>query len=155
MVQQSSVPRATLGQQVLDVQTKYAGQKTQTVRETTDEMGKEYMRSLQSIFEKHQHLPFDYYIVEIIQPDTFLPGAIKVKHIARRTEPFPEWGLAVYKVDNHSGDCTYLWGLPHEAEAMMMLQNPEGWERKTMQDIDDFMKGRLGPRQGKITGEFE
>ena len=135
--------RATLGQQILDVHSKYAGQKTQTVRETTDEMGIEYMRSLWKLIEQHQHLTEPYYIMEIIQPDTFLDGVIKVKHIARQTRPVPEWGIALYRVDNKLGECFYEWGLPHQAEALIMAQNPEGWEKKTMDDIRDFVQGKL------------
>src|SRR5689334_37502 len=93
-------PKRSLGQQVYDVQTKYAGQKTQTIRETTDEMGKEYMRSLWSVIEKHKHLKGTYYIVEMVSRDAIIPDAVKVVHVARRTRPLPEWGLALYRVDN-------------------------------------------------------
>lgn len=137
------VKKETLGQQWLSVQEKYAGQKTQTVRETTDEMGKEYMDSLWSLVEMHSHIQGLYYIQEIIQPDPFLEGVIKVKHIARRSRPNPEWGIALYSVNNKTCELTYEWGLPNEAEAMIMMSNPEGWDRKVVQDIKDFHQGNL------------
>lgn len=136
-------PRDTLGQQVLDAQIKYAGQITQTVRETTDAMGKEYMKSLWKVVEDHNHVKEDYYIVEIIQPDMFLEGVMKLKHIARRTRPSPEWGVALYKVHTSSGTVTYEWGLPHVEEAILMLQEPEGWDSKLITDIVEFSKGAL------------
>ncbi len=54
--------KKTLGQQVLDVQEKYAGKKTQTVRETTDEMGKKYMQHFEAHLNAHKHLDKPYYI---------------------------------------------------------------------------------------------
>lgn len=135
--------RKTLGQQVVEVQEKYAGQKTQEVRETTNEMGKGYMQSLEKLIEDNKHLKDDYYIMEILKPDSLLPGVISLKHIARRSRPLPEWGVALYKISNRSGTCTYEWGLPHAAEALIMVQNPEGWEAKTMADIQAFVQGRL------------
>ncbi len=133
----------TLGQQVLDVQTKYAGQKTQTVRETTDEMGKEYMSSLWKTVEMNNKETKDYYIMEILRPDSLLEGVMKLKHIARRTRPNPEWGVALYKVCPSSGSVTYEWGLPSAMEAFVMAQNPEGWDYKIIKDIRDFVQGTL------------
>lgn len=136
-------PKKTLGQQILDVQEKYAGQKTQTVRETTDEMGKEYMKSLQKVIDMHRNVKEDYYIMEIMRPDANLTGVINLKHIARRSRPKPEWGIALYKYHVESGELTYEWGLPHWSEAMIIAQNPEGWEPKTVKDIYDFVEGTL------------
>lgn len=133
------VKRETLGQQILDNHDKYAGQKTQTVRETTNAMGKDYMRSLWKLIEDHKNMDEPYYIMEIMRPDPILPQTIHVKHIARRTRPRPEWGIALYKVDNKLGECFYEWGLPHAAEALIMVQNPEGWDSKTIKDIKDFV----------------
>ena len=135
--------RQTLGQQVIDVLTKYAGQKTQTVRETTNEMGKEYMASLEKVIELQKGYNEDYYIMEILRPDHLLHGVMKLKHIARKTRPYPEWGVALYKVRPTSGTITYEWGLPNEAEAFIMVQNPEGWDSKLMSDIRDHVQGRL------------
>ena len=139
----SAEPRVTLGQQILDVQTKYAGQKTQTVRETTDEMGKSYMASLWKTVEMHKHMKEDYYIMEILRTDPMLEGVVHIKHIARRTRPKPEWGIGLYKVHVSSGNLEYQWGLPIKPEAIIMLQNPEGWEKKTIKDIYDFVQGTL------------
>jgi hypothetical protein len=136
--------RETLGQQLYDNQIKYAGQITQTVRETTDEMGKKYMEELikcaSDNLNKHNK---DFYILEIIEHDAILEGVIKVHFQARWTRPNPEWGLSLYKVSAESGDLRYLWGLPRKHEVFIMLQNPEGWETKTMQDISDHMQGKL------------
>lgn len=136
-------PHVTLGQQVLDVNAKYAGQKTQTVRETTNEMGKEYMKSLWKTIEMHNHMSEDYYIMEILRPDHLLEGVMKLKHIARKTRPNPEWGIALYKVHPSSGTVTYEWGLPSKSEAIIMLQNPEGWDGKIIKDMLDHVNGRL------------
>ena len=135
--------RKTLGQQVVDTNTKYFGQKTQTVRETTNEMGKKYMESLWKVIEMHEYVREPYYIMEILRPETMLEGVIKLKHVARRTRPRPEWGLGLYKVDNKSGTCTYEWGLPRAEEAMIMMSNPEGWDPKIIKDIKDYVEGTL------------
>lgn len=134
--------KKTLGQQVLDNYEKNQGT-TQTVRDTTNEMGKKYMESLWKLVEQHKSLKEDYYIMEIMQPDTFLEGVIKVKHIARRSRPNPEWGVALYKVHVNSGEVTYEWGLPHVEEAIEMMKMPEGLHPKVIQDIVDFAKGAL------------
>lgn len=133
----------TLGQQVIDVQTKYAGQKTQTVRETTTEMGKKYMESLWKTVEMHNGYNEDYYIMEILKPDGLIEGVINLKHIARKTRPKPEWGVSLYKVRPSSGLVTYEWGLPSSDEAFVMVQNPEGWDSKLIKDIKDFVEGKL------------
>jgi hypothetical protein len=141
---QSVPPRETLGQQLFDNQIKNAGQKTQTIRETTDEMGKKYMEELLSCAQNNlKKYNKDFYILEIIEHDAILEGVIKVHFQPRWTRPNPEWGLSLYKVEAASGDLRYLWGLPRQHEAFIMVQNPEGWESKTMQDIYDFMHGIL------------
>lgn len=142
LLQPKEAKKVNLGQQIIDAQIKHAGE-TQTVRDTTNEMGKKYMESLWKVVEDHKHLKQDYYIMEIMRPDTFLEGVIKVKHIARRTRPLPEWGIGLYKVHANSGTVTYEWGLPHVEEAIEMLKDPEGWNSKVISDIYDFAKGAL------------
>lgn len=132
--------RVTLGQQVLDVQTKYAGQKTQTIRETTDEMGKKYMQSLWNIIGEHNHITEDYYISEFMKTDSILPNTIHCKHVARLTMPLPEWGIACFRVSNRESECFYEWGLPSEAEGELIKQNPLGWDVKTVDDVTRFLK---------------
>jgi len=129
---------------MFDVQTKYAGQKTQTIRETTDEMGKKYMDELikcaKANLEKHNK---DFYILEVIEHDAIIEGVIKVHFQARWTRPNPEWGVGLYKVHAESGNMTYEWGLPRKHEAYIMIENPQGWDSKTMQDIRDYVDGKL------------
>lgn len=133
----------TLGQQVINTYHKYAGQSLQNVRDTTNEMGKVYMDSLWKVVSEHEHVQEPYFIVEILQSDTFLEGVIKLKHIARYTRPRPEWGLALYKADNKNGALTYEWGLPRAEEALIIMSNPPGWDKKMVQDIADFVNGKL------------
>lgn len=135
--------RKTIGAQVFELQNRYAGQKTQTVRETTDAMAKDYLQSLWKVVEDHKTLTEPYYITEILKPDPYLDGVVRLWHTARRTRPLPEWGLALYKVNNSTGEVTYEWGLPHAQEALVMVQNPEGWDAKMMKDIMDFIDGKL------------
>ena len=134
----------TLGAQMLDMRIKHAGEKTQTIRETTDEMGKKYMEDIvklaESELQKHSK---DFYILEVLEHDPILEGVIKLRLQARWTRPAPEWGIALYKVHAVSGQMTYEWGLPQKHEAYIMIQNPEGWEQKTMQDIMAFVDGKL------------
>lgn len=140
----SKPSKFTLGQQMLDMQIKHAGQKTQTVRETTDEMGKEYMKEIIACANKglKDHNK-DFYILEVLEHDPILEGVIKLRLQPRWTRPRPEWGIALYKVHAESGTMTYEWGLPQKHEAYIMIQNPAGWENKTMQDIQDFLDGKL------------
>ena len=135
--------KKTLGQQIADIQTRYQGQKTQTVRETTEAMAGEYIESLNKVVEDHKHLREPYYIVEILKPDAMLEGVIKLVHVARKTRPLPEWGLALYKVDNITGDCRYEWGLPRAEEAAIMMSVPEGWDPRLIDDISRYLNGTL------------
>lgn len=132
--------KKTLGQQIYENHIKYAGQFTQTARETTDEMGKEYMKSLEKCLSMNSKIRKPYFIYEILRPHSVFPNVIECKHIARFTEPLPEWGTALYKVDNVSGEWWYLWGLPHEIEAARFMVNPFGFEKKTIDDIVSFEK---------------
>jgi len=140
---QSESPRVTLGQQILEKRAKASAQDTQTVRDTTNAMGEEYMKSLWTLVKKHENLSEDWFITEIITHDTFLEGVMKVKHIARRTRPNPEWGLALYKVHPKSGTLSYEWGLPHVEEAIHIMKEPEGWDKKIVKDIMAFANGTL------------
>jgi len=135
--------KKTLGAEIFEVHNKYAGQKTQTVRETTNEMGKEYLASLDKVLNKHAHYKEPYYIMEILKPDSHLDGVIRLWHIARKTRPTPEWGIAVYKRDNAADTLTYEYGLPHAAEAHRMLEDPYSWDPKVMRDIKDMQLGLL------------
>lgn len=135
--------KKTLGQEVYEMQTKYAGQHTQNVRDTTNEMGKEYMASLRKVLEDHAHYTEPYYIMEIMKPDSHLEQVIRLYHIARKTRPKAEWGIALYKRDNAADTLTYEYGLPHPTEALHMMQNPSGWDKKAIQDIVDMVEGRL------------
>ena len=136
-------PKKTLGQEIYEVHNKHAGQKTQTVRETTNEMGKEYMASLRKVLEQNSSVKGDFYIMEIMRPDSHLDGVIRLYHIARRTRPKPEWGTALYKRNNENETLTYEYGLPHVAEAERMLREPYGWDEKVMRDIKDMQAGKL------------
>ena len=140
---QSGSPRATLGQQLLDKHANSTGQGSIEVAEMGQEMGKEYMKSLWKLVKQHENLDEDWYISEVIQHDTFLEGVMKVKHIARRTRPNPEWGMALYMVHPKSGELSYEWGLPHVEEAIEIMKDPEGWDRKIVKDIMAFAKGEL------------
>ena len=136
-------PKKTFGEELLDIQHKYAGKKTQTVRETTSEMGKEYVKSLEKVIHDHENVQEPYYIMEILKPDAMLEGVIKLVHVARKTRPNPEWGIALFKIDNKKGNLTYEWGLPRAEEALIMMQNPEGWDSKLIKDIKDFLDRTL------------
>jgi len=140
---QSESPRVTLGQQLLDKHAKTTAQDTQTVRDTTDAMGKKYMESLWKLVKQHENLQEDWYISEVISHDTFLEGVMKVKHIARRTRPRPEWGMALYMVHPKVGQLSYEWGLPHVEEAIEIMKEPEGWDRKIVKDIMAYAEGSL------------
>lgn len=135
--------KETLGKQLLDVRSKDFH--SQEVRETTNEMGNEYMESLWGLVDQHDHLPGIYYIMEIMQHDQFLEGVIRVKHIARRTPPKPEWGVACYKVNNTTGQFTYEWGLPVQQDAWMVMQNKDLFDSKMVEDIEKHLKGELEP----------
>jgi len=135
--------KETLGEMVLKVHEKNAGRMSQTIGETTHEMAKEYLRSLEKIINDHKGYPDPYYIMEIIQPDQYLEGVIKLKHIARKTRPTPEWGIALYSVDNKKGELRFEWGLPTVGEAEIVMSGPEGWDPKLVKDIRDFVNGTL------------
>ncbi len=140
---QSESPRATLGQQLLDKHANTVGQGSHTVGDMGHAMGEKYMESLWKIVKMHEKLEEDWFISEVIQHDTFLEGVMKVKHIARRTRPHPEWGMALYKVHPKSGTLSYEWGLPHVEEAILIMKEPEGWDKKIVKDIVAFSKGEL------------
>ena len=65
---------------MLDMRIKHAGEKTQTIRETTDEMGKKYMEDIvklaESELQKHNK---DFYILEVLEHDPILEGVIKLR----------------------------------------------------------------------------
>ena len=122
---QSESPRATLGQQLLDKHANTTGQGTTSVADMGHAMGEKYMESLWKTVKMHENLDEDWYISEVIQHDTFLEGVMKVKHIARRTRPNPEWGL------------------PHVEDAIRIMREPEGWDPKIVKDIVAFAKGEL------------
>src|ERR1700684_2637143 len=138
----TSEPKVTLGQQIIDTHVKYAGQKTQTVRETTDEMSKSYLKNLWDLVEANKHITKDWYITEILRVDPFLDNAMHIHLRPRLTRPLPEWGLALHKVNVTTGEIIYQWGLPHLHEAEVIMENPEGWDSKIVKDIRDHVEGK-------------
>lgn len=150
MTDLGSSKKETLGKTLLDVRSKDSH--SQEVRETTNEMGTGYMDSLWKIVDQHESLPGIYFVMEVMEHDPFLEGVIKVKHIARRTPPKPEWGVACYKVNNTTGEFTYEWGLPKQQDAWFVLQNKEHFDKKLVEDIEKHLKGELEPG---IKGYFD
>lgn len=134
--------KKTLGQQWLDVQEQYAGE-TQTIGDTTRSMTKSYLESFEKVWNEHKDLKEDYYIWEAMRIHPKLAGAIECKHVARKTRPLPEWGTTLFKVSNKNGECKVEWGLPAKHEAMIMMQNKEGWHPDIIKDIESFLSGRL------------
>lgn len=135
--------KETLGQQWLNVQEKYAGQMTQNVRETTTAMTKSYYESFEKIWNAHKHVTQDYYIWETMRIHPKLDGVIECKHVARLSRPIPEWGTTLFKVSNQNGECIVEWGLPAKHEAMIMMQNKEGWDENIISDIEKYLAGTL------------
>jgi len=136
-------PKETFGAKVLKVHEQNAGKLVQTIGETTADMAIEYRKALEKLVEDHQGYSEPYYIMEILKPDALLEGVIRMTLIARKSRPLPEWGIALYKVDNSNGSITYEWGLPLDREAILMMSNPGGWDQKIIQDITNFVEGRL------------
>lgn len=146
--------KRTLGKQLLDVRSKE--QHRQEVRETTNEMSKEYLQSLEKVIDQHEHIPGIYYIMEIMHHDHFLEGVLKLKHIARRSPPRPEWGIGCFKVDNTHGEIYYEWGLPLEQDAFLVLQNKEHFDLKLVEDIEKHLRGELEPGvKGRFNFEIQ
>lgn len=135
--------KPTLGEQLVKVQTDNAGRMSQTIGETTEGMAKEYLKSLEQIINDHKHVKEKYYIMELIKVDQFMEGVVRLKHIARKTRPRPEWGVALYAVDNQSGTLTFEWGLPTIGEAEIVMSAPEGWDPFLVGNIRDFVNGTL------------
>lgn len=143
ILEKKEIERPTLGSLLVKNHEENAGRLSQTIRETTNEMGKEYIKSLDRIIYEHEHYSEPYYIMEIISPEYHMEGVIRMRHIARKTRPKPEWGIALYRVDNKKGEITYEWGLPFQHEATMVMTNPEGWDPKIVKDIRDYVEGTL------------
>lgn len=133
----------TLGQQVIDVQTKYAGQKTQTIRETTEAMGKDYMKYLWDTIKANEKFSDrEWYIIEVLRPSALLEGVMELKLHPRFTRPLPEWGIGLWKIQK-GGIPVFEWGLPRVEEALMLASNPEGWDSKYVKDVFDYVQGKL------------
>jgi hypothetical protein len=135
--------KKTLGQQVLENAAKYDGQFLQDVRETTDEMGKQWNRELGKIIEGNKHLVGKYYINIILKKEIMFENVLKAIFVIRRTRPTPVWNSTVYSFNNDTQDLLLEWVLPSADEAAFMLRDPEGWDPSLIKDIYDFVNGRL------------
>ena len=135
--------KKTLGMQILENAAKNDGQFLQDVRETTDEMGKQFLKELGEVITNHRGVSGKYYINVILKKEIMFENVVKAIFIARRTRPRPEWNSTLYSFNNDTQDLILEWVLPSANEAEFMLKDPEGWDPSLIKNVFDFVKGEL------------
>jgi len=112
----------------------------QTVRDTTNAYGEQYMKKMKKVIEEHSTLTEPYCIEVKSRRDLPTSQALHITFIARRTLPLPQWDHTVYEVDNRSNSVFLCWSLPAEAEAIQITKRPDLFSDKLVQCCHDFLK---------------
>jgi hypothetical protein len=111
----------------------------QTVKDTVDLMGRDYMERLRKVVLENRDL--DEYVIQVLmRRDLPLRDSLHIRFITRRSLPYPSWDEAVYVVDNKEGTVDLWWSLPAEAEARQIMKRPDLFDDKTYGDVKTMFK---------------
>ena len=124
-----------VGQAVVDILSQ--NQAPQTVEETLDEFGRDYLRNIQETADRERkNYDGTFYIFSLLNKDLHYFGVENVlRHwtIPRKTAPDPAQMLVDYKnhtktlfaVDPHQGEITLLWTIPSYEDCKSIRKHPE------------------------------
>lgn len=138
-----------VGQAVVDILSKE--QAPQTVEETLDEFGKDYLRGIQETAERERN-KYDgkFFIFSLLNKDLHYFGVENVvRHwtIPRKTEPdaakmmvdYRNHTKTLFAVDPHQGEITLLWTLPGYEECKSILKHPSSYDPQLVEWVTNVM----------------
>ena len=138
-----------VGQAVVDILSQ--SQAPQTVEETLDEFGKDYLRHIQETADKERK-NFDgkFYIFSLLNKDLHYFGVENVvRHwtIPRKTAPdaakmmvdYKNHTKTLFEVDPHQGEITLLWSLPGWEDCKSIMKHPESHDPQLVRWVSNVM----------------
>lgn len=113
--------KQTVGDKLLHKLEADGGTPAQELIETSDEIGRDFLKRVDDIIAKHRDYADVYWIVLYAKPVVNLPYATFTKIVVRKTAPtnIEGWASIVYRYDN-TQSCLYFEGVTHLNQSILL-----------------------------------
>lgn len=123
----------------------------QLVKDTSNEMIKDYMDNLESCVRRYKDWTDPFYVVVLNRRERLLVNVIRNMFFARKTLPTPEYDQTVYYYDPKTDELRYLWTVPDKETVMDMVLCPNEVRSSHFQLLEFcqlFVQGKLDIKYG-------
>lgn len=139
-----------VGQAAIDILSK--NQPDQTVEETLDEYGKDYVKHFETAVKdgsKRYVNPF--HVLVLSNKEMWAPNVMRNWFIPRQTAPrahemiydYPNHMKTLYKIDVVSGKAELLWTLPGKQDCQSIMKTPQSYSPDLVKWIMDAFSGLI------------
>lgn len=139
-----------VGQAVVDILSK--DQPDQTVEETIEAFGPDFVKELQDTIEKNKgkyQSPF--YVFILTKKEMWAVNVVRNFFIARQTNPsglemvkqYPNYMKTLYKVDSKKGTLELKWSIPGHQECLSICKTPSSYDPELVSWILQCYAGNL------------
>ena len=126
-----------VGQAVVDILSKE--QPEQTVEETLDAFGPDFVKELEATIKANAHkyqAPF--YVLVLTKKEMWACNVVRNFFIARQTYPrgtdivreYPNYTKTLYKVNSERGNVDIMWCVPGHQECQSVAKNPGAFDQE-------------------------
>jgi hypothetical protein len=138
-----------VGQAVLDILSK--DQNEQTVEETLDEFGPDFIKELESTINNNIHkYASPFYVLVLSKKEMWACNLMRNYFIARQTNPlptnliqeYPNHMKTLYKVRS-KGEVSLVWCIPGHQDCQSVARNPGAYDQELVQWIFQYYAGKL------------
>jgi hypothetical protein len=139
-----------VGQAVVDILSKE--QPEQTVEETIDAFGPDFVKELESTIESNKHrYQSPFYVLILTKKEMWACNVVRNFFIARQTYPlatdiikdYPNHTKTLYKVNTDKGSLEIMWCLPGHQECQAIARNPGSFDRELVNWIFQCYAGQF------------
>jgi hypothetical protein len=106
------------------------------------EMGKTYLKEMESMRSSHSRLKGIYYILVYHYQQAIRPTAEYVCFCSMREQPNPQLGCDLWKINNDADKQELIWCLPHR-ESWKQIYQSVHTDRFLRECMDKFDEGKL------------
>lgn len=138
--------RQTFGEQLnANTEKQIRSPDRQEVGETMNEMGKDFLKELSSAISnaRLKGVKGRIYVQVVEQPLQWGRNMVKHTFFVRKTRPTPDQSTYLYSHDEGAESPVFEYCLPEVAHLPFVYSHPQMFSRKYLQDITDWVKGKL------------
>lgn len=118
------------------------------------EMGKQYMKDLLDMIQKHKNISGKFYILVAYENNFLMPEAQKIVMCSMRKPKPPFPGTDFFSYDNDTGDLELLWTLPDNTTWDMLKSFPNT-DKQLLKFMSDFESGALDAKYQTLKADYE